>query len=103
VKKEASPLPSRCPPVPSHHDSPGGQVSPGTEIMELLRAGDGVRILAPLHARCGTSVWPLSFVELRFLIWKVCPSQKDGMRNIKWLANRSPGTWKTLRNATSFL
>uniref|UniRef100_A0A2K5IW37 Uncharacterized protein n=1 Tax=Colobus angolensis palliatus TaxID=336983 RepID=A0A2K5IW37_COLAP len=92
MKKEASPFPSRCPPVPSHHDSPGGQVSAGTEIMELARAGDGVRILAPLHAHCGTSVRPL-----------ICPSQKDGMRNIKWLANRSPGTWKTLRNATSFL
>uniref|UniRef100_A0A2K6K8S7 Uncharacterized protein n=2 Tax=Rhinopithecus TaxID=542827 RepID=A0A2K6K8S7_RHIBE len=89
MKKEASSLPSRCPPVPSHHDSPGGQVSAGTEIIELARAGDGVQILAPLHAHCGTSVRPLSF--------------KDGMRNIKWLANRSPGTWKTLRNATSFL
>uniref|UniRef100_A0A2I3S332 Uncharacterized protein n=1 Tax=Pan troglodytes TaxID=9598 RepID=A0A2I3S332_PANTR len=92
MNKEASPLPSRCPPVPSHHDSPGGQASAGTGIMELARAGDGVRVLAPPHSCCGTSVRPL-----------ICPSQKDGMRNIKWLANRSPGTWKTLRNATSFL
>uniref|UniRef100_A0A2K6TIS5 Uncharacterized protein n=1 Tax=Saimiri boliviensis boliviensis TaxID=39432 RepID=A0A2K6TIS5_SAIBB len=94
VNKEASPLPSRCPPVSSHHDSPGGQVSAGTRIMELARAGNGVQILAPSHARCGNSVRTLSFAKLRFL--------KDGRRNTKRLANRSAGTWKTLRNATSF-
>uniref|UniRef100_A0A2K5F3Z6 Uncharacterized protein n=1 Tax=Aotus nancymaae TaxID=37293 RepID=A0A2K5F3Z6_AOTNA len=87
VNKEASPLPSRCPPVSSHHDSPGGQVSAGIRLMELARAGDGVQILAPPHARCGTSVPTL-----------MPPSQKDGRRKTK-----SAGTWKTLRNATSFL
>uniref|UniRef100_A0A2K5RGV9 Uncharacterized protein n=1 Tax=Cebus imitator TaxID=2715852 RepID=A0A2K5RGV9_CEBIM len=92
VNKEASPLPSRCPPVSSCHDSPEGQVSAGTRIMELARAGDGVQILAPPHAHCGTSVPTL-----------MPPSQKAGRRNTTWLANRSAGTWKTLRNATSFL